>query len=112
MLKKQHREALLLDNFVNVDGITAGRSLRDRKPVTYTFGKSYTWTDTMSFIHNKFSCRIQLFNKNFLLNLIDAKDVFIKCSISFLADIMIRSSCNVFMFAMKLSVRVHHCQRN
>ncbi|KAH9602138.1 hypothetical protein KSS87_018242 [Heliosperma pusillum] len=36
-LKKQHRQALLLDNFVNMDGLGAGRSLRDRKPVTYTF---------------------------------------------------------------------------
>ncbi|KAF7838401.1 DDT domain-containing protein DDR4-like [Senna tora] len=40
LLKKQHREALLLDNFLVVDGIGPGRSLRDRKPVTYTFGKS------------------------------------------------------------------------
>ncbi|CAN0903463.1 DDT domain-containing protein DDR4 [Linum grandiflorum] len=37
LLKKQHREALLLDNFLNVDGLVAGRSLRDRKHVTYTF---------------------------------------------------------------------------
>ncbi|XP_031404321.1 DDT domain-containing protein DDR4 isoform X2 [Punica granatum] len=37
LLKKQHREALLLDNFVTVDGLAPGRSLRDRKPVTYTF---------------------------------------------------------------------------
>uniref|UniRef100_A0A7C9E9C5 DDT domain-containing protein n=1 Tax=Opuntia streptacantha TaxID=393608 RepID=A0A7C9E9C5_OPUST len=37
LLKKQQREALLLDNFVTVDGLVAGRSLRDRKPVTYTF---------------------------------------------------------------------------
>lgn len=36
LLKKQHREALLLDSLINVDGV-AGRSLRDRKPVTYTF---------------------------------------------------------------------------
>jgi hypothetical protein len=36
LLKKQHRQALLLDNFVVVDGL-AGRSLRDRKPVRYTF---------------------------------------------------------------------------
>ena len=39
LLKKQHRQALLLDNFLAVDGLAAGRSLRDRKPVTYTFGK-------------------------------------------------------------------------
>lgn len=39
LLKKQHRQALLLDNFLVVDGIGPGRSLRDRKPVTYTFGK-------------------------------------------------------------------------
>ena len=39
LLKKQHRQALLLDNFVSVDGLAPGRSLRDRKPVTYTFGK-------------------------------------------------------------------------
>nr|DAD31117.1 TPA_asm: hypothetical protein HUJ06_009968 [Nelumbo nucifera] len=37
LLKKQHRQALLLDNYLNVDGLAAGRSLRDRKPVTYTF---------------------------------------------------------------------------
>jgi hypothetical protein len=39
LLKKQHREALLLDNYLIADGISAGRALRDRKPVTYTFGK-------------------------------------------------------------------------
>ncbi|KAF2316012.1 hypothetical protein GH714_040807 [Hevea brasiliensis] len=37
LLKKQHRQALLLDNFLSVDGLSPGRSLRDRKPVTYTF---------------------------------------------------------------------------
>ncbi|XP_038680359.1 DDT domain-containing protein DDR4-like [Tripterygium wilfordii] len=37
LLKKQHRQALLLDNFLNLDGLGPGRSLRDRKPVTYTF---------------------------------------------------------------------------
>ncbi|CAA7395327.1 unnamed protein product [Spirodela intermedia] len=37
LLKKQHREALLLDSFLAADGISSGRSLRDRKPVTYTF---------------------------------------------------------------------------
>ncbi|KAF5730110.1 hypothetical protein HS088_TW20G00480 [Tripterygium wilfordii] len=37
LLKKQHRQALLLDNFLNMDGHGPGRSLRDRKPVTYTF---------------------------------------------------------------------------
>ncbi|EEF52097.1 DDT domain-containing protein DDR4 [Ricinus communis] len=37
LLKKQHRQALLLDNFLSVDGLGPGRSLRDRKPVTYTF---------------------------------------------------------------------------
>ncbi|XWS60637.1 hypothetical protein CRYUN_Cryun07bG0052500 [Craigia yunnanensis] len=37
LLKKQHRQALLLDNFLAVDGFGPGRSLRDRKPVTYTF---------------------------------------------------------------------------
>ncbi|XP_027192142.1 DDT domain-containing protein DDR4 isoform X2 [Cicer arietinum] len=37
LLKKQHREALLLDNYLVVDGLGSGRSLRDRKPVTYTF---------------------------------------------------------------------------
>ncbi|XP_004299603.1 PREDICTED: uncharacterized protein LOC101305265 [Fragaria vesca subsp. vesca] len=37
LLKKQHRQALLLDNYVSVDGLGPGRSLRDRKPVTYTF---------------------------------------------------------------------------
>lgn len=37
LLKKQHRQALLLDSYLHTDGITSGRSLRDRKPVTYTF---------------------------------------------------------------------------
>ncbi|XP_068638033.1 DDT domain-containing protein DDR4-like isoform X3 [Aristolochia californica] len=37
LLKKQHRQALLLDSYSNPDGIATGRSLRDRKPVTYTF---------------------------------------------------------------------------
>ncbi|PIM97993.1 hypothetical protein CDL12_29528 [Handroanthus impetiginosus] len=37
LLKKQHREALLLNNMMNMEGLTGGRSLRDRKPVTYTF---------------------------------------------------------------------------
>ncbi|ERN04431.1 hypothetical protein AMTR_s00133p00076510 [Amborella trichopoda] len=36
-LKKQHRQAVLLDSFISADGLTSGRSLRDRKPVTYTF---------------------------------------------------------------------------
>ncbi|KAF8104237.1 hypothetical protein N665_0176s0048 [Sinapis alba] len=37
LLKKQHRQALLLDNYLVVDGVGGGRSLRDRKPVRYTF---------------------------------------------------------------------------
>ncbi|KAL1553520.1 DDT domain-containing protein DDR4-like [Salvia divinorum] len=37
LLKKQHRQALMLDNMIGLDAIAAGRSLRDRKPVTYTF---------------------------------------------------------------------------
>ncbi|KAL6880058.1 hypothetical protein ACP4OV_011623 [Aristida adscensionis] len=37
LLKKQQREALLLDSYLTADGGTIGRSLRDRKPVTYTF---------------------------------------------------------------------------
>ncbi|KAG6410304.1 hypothetical protein SASPL_128362 [Salvia splendens] len=37
LLKKQHRQALMLDNMIGMDAIAAGRSLRDRKPVTYTF---------------------------------------------------------------------------
>ncbi|KAA8540906.1 hypothetical protein F0562_024956 [Nyssa sinensis] len=37
MLKKQHRQALLLDSMMSVDELGPGRSLRDRKPVTYTF---------------------------------------------------------------------------
>ncbi|KAJ1288144.1 hypothetical protein BS78_02G067400 [Paspalum vaginatum] len=37
LLKKQQREALLLDSYLTSDGLTIGRSLRDRKPVTYTF---------------------------------------------------------------------------
>ncbi|KAG2640617.1 DDT domain-containing protein DDR4-like [Panicum virgatum] len=37
LLKKQQREALLLDSYLTSDGHTTGRSLRDRKPVTYTF---------------------------------------------------------------------------
>ncbi|KAL6583903.1 hypothetical protein OROMI_003192 [Orobanche minor] len=35
--KKQHRQALMLDSMINADRLAAGRSLRDRKPVTYTF---------------------------------------------------------------------------
>ncbi|KAG8081010.1 hypothetical protein GUJ93_ZPchr0007g5311 [Zizania palustris] len=35
--KKQQREALLIDSYLATDGFTTGRSLRDRKPVTYTF---------------------------------------------------------------------------
>ncbi|XP_073139389.1 DDT domain-containing protein DDR4 [Henckelia pumila] len=37
LLKKQHRQALMLDNMMNLDGLATGRSLRDRKHVTYTF---------------------------------------------------------------------------
>ncbi|CAN4086100.1 unnamed protein product [Withania somnifera] len=37
LLKKQHRQALMLDNMLYMDGLSGGRSLRDRKPVTYTF---------------------------------------------------------------------------
>ncbi|KAK6123018.1 hypothetical protein DH2020_043234 [Rehmannia glutinosa] len=37
LLKKQHRQALMLDGIISMDGLAAGRSLRDRKPVTYTF---------------------------------------------------------------------------
>lgn len=40
LLKKQHRQALMLDNMIHMDGLLTGRSLRDRKPVTYTFGWS------------------------------------------------------------------------
>ncbi|KAH7287201.1 hypothetical protein KP509_32G043300 [Ceratopteris richardii] len=36
-LKKQQRQAQLLDSFLNTESMTAGRSRRDRKPVTYTF---------------------------------------------------------------------------
>lgn len=38
LLKKQHREVLLLDNFISLDGFGPGRARRDRKPVSYTFG--------------------------------------------------------------------------
>ncbi|GMH21959.1 hypothetical protein Nepgr_023802 [Nepenthes gracilis] len=37
LLKKQQRQTILLDNIMTIDGLAAGRSLRDRKPVTYTF---------------------------------------------------------------------------
>ncbi|KAK4437127.1 DDT domain-containing protein DDR4 [Sesamum alatum] len=37
LLKKQHRQAMMLDSMMSIDGLGAGRSLRDRKPVTYTF---------------------------------------------------------------------------
>lgn len=40
MLKKQQREALLLDSYLTVNGLTSGRSRRERKRVTYTFGNS------------------------------------------------------------------------
>ena len=42
LLKKQHRQALLLDNYLVAEGVGGGRSLRDRKPVRYTFGKVLT----------------------------------------------------------------------
>ena len=41
LLKKQQREALLLNSYLTADGVTSGRSLRHRKSVTYTFGKSF-----------------------------------------------------------------------
>uniref|UniRef100_A0A0A9CRZ5 Uncharacterized protein n=1 Tax=Arundo donax TaxID=35708 RepID=A0A0A9CRZ5_ARUDO len=37
LLKKQQREALLLDSYLSVNGFTSGRSRRERKHVTYTF---------------------------------------------------------------------------
>ncbi|KAJ1701120.1 hypothetical protein LUZ63_000899 [Rhynchospora breviuscula] len=37
LLKKQQREALLLNSYLTADGVTSGRSLRLRKNVTYTF---------------------------------------------------------------------------
>ncbi|KAG0572405.1 hypothetical protein KC19_VG092200 [Ceratodon purpureus] len=37
MVKKQQREAVLLDNLLQANGLAAGRSRRERKPVTYTF---------------------------------------------------------------------------
>ena len=37
MVKKQQREAVLLDNMLQGNGLAAGRSRRERKPVTYTF---------------------------------------------------------------------------
>ncbi|XP_062212728.1 DDT domain-containing protein DDR4-like isoform X2 [Phragmites australis] len=37
LLKKQQREALLLDSYLTVNGFTSGRSRRERKRVTYTF---------------------------------------------------------------------------
>ncbi|KAL8118263.1 DDT domain-containing protein DDR4-like [Apium graveolens] len=37
LLKKQHREALLLDNMMGVNGLAPGHSLRGRKRVSYTF---------------------------------------------------------------------------
>ncbi|XP_024388256.1 uncharacterized protein [Physcomitrium patens] len=37
LVKKQQREAVLLDNMLAGNGLAAGRSRRERKPVTYTF---------------------------------------------------------------------------
>lgn len=37
VLKKQQRQAFLLDSFLMPGGLAAGRSRRERKPVTYTF---------------------------------------------------------------------------
>ncbi|TVU44538.1 hypothetical protein EJB05_03983 [Eragrostis curvula] len=37
LLKKQQREALLLDSYLTANGFTSGRSRRERKRVTYTF---------------------------------------------------------------------------
>lgn len=39
LLRKQNRQALLLDNMISMDGLPHGRSLRGRKHVSYTFGK-------------------------------------------------------------------------
>eukprot|EP00252_Welwitschia_mirabilis_P026243 TRINITY_DN8520_c0_g2_i1.p1 TRINITY_DN8520_c0_g2~~TRINITY_DN8520_c0_g2_i1.p1 ORF type:complete len:706 (-),score=178.55 TRINITY_DN8520_c0_g2_i1:186-2303(-) len=36
-IKKQQRQRMLLDGFLSNQGPSSGRSLRDRKPVTYTF---------------------------------------------------------------------------
>ncbi len=36
-IKKQQRQAILLDNSIHGNGLAAGRSRRERKPVTYTF---------------------------------------------------------------------------
>lgn len=36
-IKKQQRQAVLLDNLIQGNGLAAGRSRRERKPVTYTF---------------------------------------------------------------------------
>lgn len=36
-MKKQQRQALLLDSYLNTEGLTVGRPKRERKPVTYTF---------------------------------------------------------------------------
>ncbi|KAH9565055.1 hypothetical protein CY35_04G058000 [Sphagnum magellanicum] len=36
-IKKQQRQAMLLDNSIQGNGLAAGRSRRERKPVTYTF---------------------------------------------------------------------------
>lgn len=36
-LRKQQRQAMLLDSFISSQGPSSGRSLRYRKPVTYTF---------------------------------------------------------------------------
>lgn len=37
MVKKQQREAVLLESMLHGNGLAAGRSRRERKPVTYTF---------------------------------------------------------------------------
>lgn len=37
MIKKQQREAVLLNSLLQGNGLAAGRSRRERKPVTYTF---------------------------------------------------------------------------
>ncbi|VAI23543.1 unnamed protein product [Triticum turgidum subsp. durum] len=42
LLKKQQREALLLNSYLTFDRFTSGRSHRERKRVTYTFGKVRT----------------------------------------------------------------------
>lgn len=70
LLKKQNRQALMLDNMINMDGFVAGRSLRDRKPVTYTFGKTIVVLSLHNCLHRYVSVTSSTKFESFPFNLL------------------------------------------